>query len=650
MNKMFQMGLVSLIASAVFLNQAALDGQVFEVLAETSVPAPGGDGSVFDSTFSPQVQDGEVVFVGTDGNSTGLFTSINGKLARVVDSNTLIPGTDDNFGSFFGQSPSISNGQVVFVGNTPNRAVWVASNGQLELIVFQQDPVPDLQGTLFASFNNQMIRNGDVVFRGNFGSFGNGIYHSDETGISKVVDSTENILIPGCDGQDFSFFTPTDFDGDSILFVGGVSSQATGVYRTTLSGSISAIADLNTPIPDGEGNFIFFDARFARFGGGGTVFFGRGSNNQNGIYHTGSGELTKVVDFNTLHPELKTPFTNLNAPVVFGDRVFFIGLGVGFNSIFEFSDGELSELIRVGDMIDGRELQQIFSNQLSFDGNQLVFNGNIGLGSTSAIVSVTFPDDPEICQGPIVFSHFDSNDPTTEGWMQTGDGIGNNDGPVLDDLGSGIDAWFIEDTSTVADSFITYEQTPSAAIIGGARTTGWSASINVRIPDAGNSGMPVFFDYSNGETAFTVLFGLQPDLDPTVTLSGQTFTVQEAGNEDYHVFTIVFDPETETADVFVDGIEQLSNLTGQPTDLRRVVWGTGGSSTTGTGHFNEVVFKTTEVLIGDANLDGFLNLLDVAPFVARINDGMFLAEADTNGDGVVDLLDVALFVQALVGT
>ena len=54
-------------------------------------------------------------------------------------------------------------------------------------------------------------------------------------------------------------------------------------------------------------------------------------------------------------------------------------------------------------------------------------------------------------------------------------------------------------------------------------------------------------------------------------------------------------------------------------------------------------------LPGDVNLDGDVNLLDVAPFVDLVSTGMFQQEADMNQDGFVNLLDVAPFVAALGG-
>ena len=57
----------------------------------------------------------------------------------------------------------------------------------------------------------------------------------------------------------------------------------------------------------------------------------------------------------------------------------------------------------------------------------------------------------------------------------------------------------------------------------------------------------------------------------------------------------------------------------------------------------------TAFLIGDVNLDGVVNLLDVTPFVELVTGGEYQAEADINKDGAVNLLDVAPFVEILTG-
>lgn len=56
-----------------------------------------------------------------------------------------------------------------------------------------------------------------------------------------------------------------------------------------------------------------------------------------------------------------------------------------------------------------------------------------------------------------------------------------------------------------------------------------------------------------------------------------------------------------------------------------------------------------DVLLGDVNRDGSVNLLDVNPFIDVLSTSSFQLEADTNQDGVVNLLDVDSFIQILAG-
>ena len=53
--------------------------------------------------------------------------------------------------------------------------------------------------------------------------------------------------------------------------------------------------------------------------------------------------------------------------------------------------------------------------------------------------------------------------------------------------------------------------------------------------------------------------------------------------------------------------------------------------------------------IGDINLDGTVDLLDVTPFVELLTNAGFQCEADIDENGTVDLLDVTPFVELLTG-
>lgn len=70
---------------------------------------------------------------------------------------------------------------------------------------------------------------------------------------------------------------------------------------------------------------------------------------------------------------------------------------------------------------------------------------------------------------------------------------------------------------------------------------------------------------------------------------------------------------------------------------------------------NNIAINTTcsvcpDSVIGDVNLDGFITLLDVGPFVDALSaGGSMQCEADVNQDGSVDLLDVGPFVVLISG-
>ena len=75
---------------------------------------------------------------------------------------------------------------------------------------------------------------------------------------------------------------------------------------------------------------------------------------------------------------------------------------------------------------------------------------------------------------------------------------------------------------------------------------------------------------------------------------------------------------------------------------------TGFDQFFGHGRINcAATIEAIAILLGDVNLDGSVDLLDVAPFVALISSGEFQPEADINQDGSVDLLDVAPFIDLL---
>ena len=55
-------------------------------------------------------------------------------------------------------------------------------------------------------------------------------------------------------------------------------------------------------------------------------------------------------------------------------------------------------------------------------------------------------------------------------------------------------------------------------------------------------------------------------------------------------------------------------------------------------------------LLGDANLDGVVDFLDISSFIAILSSDGFLAEADINQDGSVDFLDIGPLIEILAAS
>jgi Vibrio cholerae sialidase, lectin insertion/PEP-CTERM motif len=216
-----------------------------------------------------------------------------------------------------------------------------------------------------------------------------------------------------------------------------------------------------------------------------------------------------------------------------------------------------------------------------------------------------------LCSSPvfagIIFSHNGASDPTTEGWSVGGTGgVGVSVGGITNDASSGLDAWFVDDTSSGPDSNQSYYQTLSSTQATQAGTYGWSYSSTLRIPNASETpNASPFINYVDGSRDWRMHFGSEADGDPFILLwdggivsgvfTGDKYTLQGAGTT-YHTYELVFDPTAGTADLFVDGSEVLSDYAGFSTSgANNFSWGAGSSADTGRGNFNSVTFSVNPV-------------------------------------------------------
>jgi hypothetical protein len=148
---------------------------------------------------------------------------------------------------------------------------------------------------------------GVVVFRGRGRSGQRGIYSQIQGAPALVADA--NTVLPGEAGlltsvRDLAM----NSNGQSVLEAKSSSGQH-GIYAD-VGGNITVIANLNTPIPGGLGNFTNLSAPL--ISDHGQVFFrGEGDFDQRGIYSYKDGILSVTADRRTSIPDGRKVYTNL---------------------------------------------------------------------------------------------------------------------------------------------------------------------------------------------------------------------------------------------------------------------------------------------------------------------------------------------------
>ncbi len=186
----------------------------------------------------------------------------------------------------------------------------------------------------------------------------------------------------------------------------------------------------------------------------------------------------------------------------------------------------------------------------------------------------------------ILSQHSGSNNPTTEGWTHNyGSGGGTTSGAIND---GGTAAWYVDDTSVSIHTWESYTQTVNSAQIADASLYGWVLTANLRMI-SGTTGVhnSMHVLYRNGTTDWAMSFNTDSDGDPIIqfgdpyygTLFG-SYTI-EGGEGANHTYSLVYDSVDESADLFVNGIERISDYTGNGSTTATVVgWGAGASNGT----------------------------------------------------------------------
>lgn len=297
-------------------------------VADLNSAIPGGAGNF--TAFSPQPSIGPVA--GCPGGCTktiavlgygasgqqGIYMFPPGLPLKVADLGTAIPSGSGNFVAFsppsgISESPGCPGGcsktiAALGYGALGQQGIYLYLPGPPSKVADLSTAIPGGTGNFTSFFPQAAIGDSSscpggctktVVALG-YGEAGQqGIYAFSSGPPATVADRATTI--PGSIGQSFASFGPPAFDGTFVAFAGAspltVDGGVAGVYKSIPPGPPIRVADSNTPVPAGFGNFLGFGAVAVDPG---VVVFEGYSKDPNGnfvlgLYTDSGGVLTKIV-------------------------------------------------------------------------------------------------------------------------------------------------------------------------------------------------------------------------------------------------------------------------------------------------------------------------------------------------------------------
>jgi hypothetical protein len=356
-------------------------------IADTSTVVPGGNGGSFLSYFSgPAISGGTVAFYGAGGGRVGIYTGSGGAVARVADNSMAVPNGTGNFYDFGG--PSISGGTVAFQGiGTTTGATGIytgpAAGGTLNRVIDTSMNAPG--AGRFSNFRYTPDIVGDTIaFHGLYAGTNGLTYGS--------VFTTRN-------GTITPIVTPAEIDGFGSIGAPQLSSTGAvafygykysnyGIYTGT-GGALTTIADRLTLVPG-------VNAQFAGFGNpsilGDTVVFSGNSSGIGstvyGIFSGSGGTLSTLVDSTMSIPGGSGNFA------AFGEDLAISSQALAFtaidsaqrNALYLSVGGDISKVVGVGDVLDGKVVSAVAITSNSLDGTTVAFRASFVGGSQGVYI------------------------------------------------------------------------------------------------------------------------------------------------------------------------------------------------------------------------------------------------------------------------
>jgi len=302
---------------------------------------------------------------------------------KIADTTMAIPNGTGDFGSF--TSPANTGSNVVFYGRAGlQQGIYSSAGGVLTIIADTNTPAHGGQpGRFLTEFDTPSARGTGVAFYGNSFS-GPAIYRS-SGGVLEVIADIET-PVPGGTGNFGSFLAAVSASGGLVGFRG---NNFAGGGNYVGDGSIlTRVVDFTTPIPSGTGTFTGIIP--PSVDGNTVVFRGLGSGSQQGIYKDSSGNLSRVADTNTAIPSGTGRFTAFSDPTAQGGRMAFQGSGAnGQSGIYLATNGTIFRVANTSTVIPAGSGTFSALGSPSLDGADVAFVGTHSSSSQQGIYLYT---------------------------------------------------------------------------------------------------------------------------------------------------------------------------------------------------------------------------------------------------------------------
>ncbi|HEY2251608.1 MAG TPA: PEP-CTERM sorting domain-containing protein, partial [Planctomycetaceae bacterium] len=172
-------------------------------------------------------------------------------------------------------------------------------------------------------------------------------------------------------------------NGDTVAFYGAGSGGQQGIYRATSVGSPIKVADLNTAIPSGTGNFTGFSISGIPtdpcVSGDTVAFVGMGAGGQQGVYRKALPDLApiKVADTGTAIPGGTGSFTSFSAlslDPTDASNVAVVGSGAVVKGVYaSIGNGALARIVDTTMAIPGSTSTFADFGSVSIDPSDVAF-------------------------------------------------------------------------------------------------------------------------------------------------------------------------------------------------------------------------------------------------------------------------------------